>query len=551
MPEQEIFSPVVNSSSTQLDDLVFSKKKSVVSTEENIDEKASDGHQSGVKLLFIMIALMLSIFLASTDETIVATALGAIVDDFGSSGEVTWIAASYLLTMTAFQPLYGKFSDIFGRKITLLFALTLFLIGSIGCGLAPSIIVLIIFRAFAGIGSGGLISLSFIIISDVVPMVQRGVYQGIISATFALANVAGPLLGGVLTDYVNWRWVFYINIPIVVVAAIVIVFLLPKLRGDGSKLNDLVARVDFLGTIILVSGTITLTLGLNWGGRTYPWSSAQVISCIVVGAALLMAFILVEKYYAKEPVIPGRLFTRNAILASVNAFMYCIPFFSTIYYWPLYHQTVQNKTAFEAGLELLPALLGVCSFSVASGLLARRFRSYRPIMRFGSAMILVGVSLMALLRLDITRAELVIYPLLIGGGIGFNIQLSMTCSQLAVAASDAAMITSFISFAQTLGGVFGLAIVGSIYNNVLFTSLTDNLPGENITNLLNKLNNLDSLSSGVREQVIYSYLQAYRTLFLSMIPFCVIGFICTLAFENIPLQNHSETEKVAENPTES
>lgn len=315
-------------------------------------------------------------------------------------------------------------------------------------------------------------------------MVQRGVYQGIISATFAVANIAGPLLGGVFTDYLTWRWIFYINIPIVTVAVGFIVFFLPKLAGDSSGLKQLAARVDVLGTLTLIAGTVTLVLGLNWGGRTYPWSSPQVIACIVVGLAILCAFVLIEKYYAKEPIIPGRLFTRNATLASVNAFMYCVPFFGTIYYWPLYHQTTRDQTASQAGLELLPALLGVCSFSVASGLLARRFRSYRPIMRFGTFMILVGVSLMALLRQDISRAELIIFPLLIGGGIGFNIQLSMTCSQLAVTADDAALITSFISFAQTLGGVFGLAVIGSIYNNVLFDTLTKNLPNTDVIYIL-------------------------------------------------------------------
>ncbi|KAI9298555.1 MFS general substrate transporter [Neoconidiobolus thromboides FSU 785] len=498
-----------------------------------------------------MFSLILSIFLASIDETIVATAINSIVNDFGSNGEVTWIAASYLLTQTAFQPIYGKFSDLFGRKTLLLFCLTLFLIGSIGCGVAINIIMLIVLRAVSGVAAGGLFSLAFIVISDVVPMVQRGLYQGIISATFALANVAGPLLGGLLTDYLTWRWVFYINIPIVIIAGIVIIFSLPKLKLNNSKFKDTIPRIDFLGTILLVVGIILLTLGLNWGGTTYSWSSIQVLLCLIISLVLLTAFIFVEKYYAKEPVIPGRLFTRNSLLASINAFMYCIPFFSTTYYWPLYHQRVQLKSAFDAGLHAFPPLLAVCLCSVASGLLAQQFRTYRPIMRSGSVILLIGISLMALLRKDITQAELFVFPVLIGAGIGFNIQLTLTCAQLAVNASDAAMITSFIASAQTLGGVFGLAIVGSIYNNVLFNSLKHNLPEENITQLLSQLNNLDTLSSTIQKQVTVSYLDAFRTLFLSMIPFCVISLICTLACEDIPLQNHTEAEKVAENSNES
>ncbi|KAI9290915.1 MFS general substrate transporter [Neoconidiobolus thromboides FSU 785] len=486
------------------------------------------------KIVLILVSLILSILIAAIDETIVATALGAITKEFNSGGEVTWIAVAYLLTMTAFQPLYGKFSDLFGRKYCLLFSLALFLVGSIVCGTATNLLVLIVFRGLSGISAGGLMALTFIIVSDIIPIEDRSIYLSLLSGTFALSYVIGPLLGGVFVDYVNWRWIFYINIPIVAVAVALIIFILPNHKTEDN-IKDTLKRIDIFGTLTLVIGIILLVLGLNWGGKEYPWSSPQVIVCLILGLIVLALFVLIEKKYAIEPVIPSKMFTLNAILLNLCGLMLGFSMVVYMYYWPLYHQTVRSSSAIIAGIETLPILVGDCGFAALSGLLVTRFKVYRPFIWSGMMLLIIGNSLMARLSIDMLRFEEILYPLITGIGIGLCIQTCIVGAQVAVKEEHVAIMTAFVNFSITIGGVFGLAIQGSIFNNILVENLKGLLPEINPSLIIESLGYLRSLPPDQYALAIQAYLTAYRTMFLSLIPFSAIGFLCSLFIKHIPL----------------
>ncbi|KAI9290801.1 MFS general substrate transporter [Neoconidiobolus thromboides FSU 785] len=482
---------------------------------DNIVEKNNSTPKlSKSKTTLILISLVLSILVAAVDETIVATALAAITKEFNSSGEVTWIAGAYLLTMTAFEPLYGKFSDLFGRKYCLLFSLALFLIGSIVCGTATNLLVLIIFRALSGVAAGGLIALAYIVVADIIPIETRSGYTSLISGTFALSYVIGPLLG--------------------VVAVALIIFILPNHKTDAN-IKETLKRIDIFGTLTLIIGIILLVLGLNWGGKEYPWSSPQVIVCLILGLIVLALFVLIEKKYAIEPVIPTKMFSRNAIMLNLCSMLFGFSMFVYMYYWPLYHQTIHSSSAISAGIETLPILVGICGFAAASGLIVNKLKFYRPFIWSGMVLLVIGNSLMARLSGNVLRFEEILYPLIIGIGIGLCIQTCLIAAQVAVKEEDVAIMTAFINFSLTIGGVFGLAIQGSIFNNILVENLKGLLPEINPSLIVESLGYLHSLPPDQHALAVQAYLTAYRTMFLSLIPFSALSLILSLFLQHIPL----------------
>ncbi|KAI9293638.1 MFS general substrate transporter [Neoconidiobolus thromboides FSU 785] len=520
--------------------------------ERNEEATEQETHENNIisskwKLITICFGLMLSIFIAAIDENIVATALGGIVKDFKASGDLTWIAASYLLTMTAFQPLYGKFSDIFGRKQAMLFALFIFLIGSIGCGAAPNIIALVVFRAIAGVGAGGLIALPFIIMSDVVPLQQRSAYMGLIQATFAISSVIGPIIGGLFVDYVTWRWVFYINVPISVIAMVVVLFLIPVSKAvSNATLKQKMKRVDTWGTLTLVTGSICIILATNWGGKEYSWGSGAVIGSFVAGIVVMAIFIFIELKVAQEPVIPSHIFTRNVIAGSITTIAFGFTMFTALNYIPLYHQTIHGRSATEAGVQTIPFMFGLSFFAGTSGLITNKTGTYRPIMWLGMTMIVLGNSLYGgLIRSGITLAEEIIYALLLGSGIGLNIQLALVASQASVPDKDAAVTTAFIRYALSIGGVLGLAVHGAVFNNVLAQQLDEILPGIDSKKIMESLESLYQLPSDQLSLALKAYEYSYKMLFVSMIPISVIGLISCLCIQHIPLDRNGSDQKAA------
>jgi len=491
--------------------------------------------------------LFLVIFTAILDHSILAAALGHIVSEFNALSDIAWLPASYMLTTTSLIPLYGKLSDIFGRRVTLITALIIFMIGSIMCGFATSMSMLISSRAFSGIGGGGLIALSIIVISDVVPLDQRSLYLSLTGIFFMIAVTSGPLIGGVISDNFNWRWNFFINIPIGLTALIITYTFLTipnKVESLGAKLK----RVDFIGAITIILSTLLLLLGLNWGGKKYLWSSWQVIIPIITSVILMLFFVFVELKVAIEPLLPRTIFTRNVISANITNLLNGFPFYVSLNYIPIYYQVVHNKNATLSAFELLPMLGCIVFLSALAGFYTSKTGKYRMFNILGTGLILIGVGLGLLIREEVSRLEEIIFIILIGCGYGLCTQNCTILSQAAVKEEDIASVTALLNFTANLGGVLGLAIIGSIYKNALTSFLNSNLPNANLELISSTIEVTNLLTND--ELILYrlSYTQAIRWTYIGMMPFAIISFLASLFLEHIPLNRseiitHNNSEK--------
>ncbi len=493
------------------------------------------------QIMVIMSGLMLGMLLAALDQTIVATALPTIVGDLGGLNHLSWVVTAYLVASTVTTPLYGKFSDIYGRKRTFQFAIVVFLFGSALAGLSQSMIELIAFRGLQGIGAGGLMVLAMTIIGDVVPPRQRGRYQGYMGAVFALASVIGPLLGGFFVDQLSWRWVFYVNIPIGAVALVVtsIVLDLPYTR--------MVHRIDYAGTALLVGAVGSILLAVTWGGTQYAWGSPMVIGLAVVGAALLAAFVAVERR-AAEPVLPLYLF-RNRVFAISTGTMFIVglAMFGGIIYLPLFLQVVGRKSATAAGLLLLPLILGIVCTSITSGRVISRTGRYKAFPVVGMAVMAVGLYLLSTMGPTTTEVTAGAYMVVLGLGLGMVMQVLVLTVQNAVDRRDLGTATGAATFLRSMGGSFGVALFGAVLSNRLAANLADLLPGGRLpagiseSTLRGSPKVILSLPAAVRDPVIDAFARSIDTVFLAAVPIALLGFALTLFLPEVPLRTtHDE-----------
>jgi len=413
------------------------------------------------RVRFVIGSLMLVMLLASLDQTIVSTALPTIVTELGGLEHISWVVTAYLLAVTAVTPLYGKLGDQFGRKIVLQGALVLFLAGSALCGLAQGMTELILFRALQGLGGGGLMVSAQAAIGDVVSPAERGRYSGLFGAVFGVSSIAGPLLGGFMTTHISWRSIFYVNLPLGVIALIVLALVLPS-AGERRR-----HAIDYAGTALLAAGLSAIILLTTFGGTTYPWVSGEIAGLAVLGVACLVAFAFVERR-AAEPILPPALF-RNRVFVVTSAVGLVVGFglFGALTYLPLFQQTVRGLSPTASGLQLLPVMAGLLVTSIASGQIITRTGRYKLFPILGTAVAALGLWLLSSLEATTAPGVAALHMLVLGLGLGMVMQVLVLAVQNAVDYDMLGVATSGATLFRSIGGSFGTAALGAVFTGRL------------------------------------------------------------------------------------
>jgi EmrB/QacA subfamily drug resistance transporter len=480
--------------------------------------------------------LLLAMLLASLDQTIVSTALPTIVGDLGSLDELSWVVTAYLLAATVSMPIWGRLSDLSGRKLLFQTAIVVFLLGSTLSGLAQSLGELIAFRGLQGLGAGGLMTLAMAIVADIIPPRERGRYQGYIQLVFVLASVAGPLLGGLFVDHLSWRWIFYVNLPI---GALALVVISTTLQVPVERKRP---QIDYLGAALLAAGLTLLLLVATWGGRQYAWTSGTLIALALGSLVLLGAFVWQEQR-APEPILPLRLFRDRVFdVVSISLFLTACAFFAAIVFMPLYLQIVTGASATLSGLLLLPLLLGAAASTAVSGRLISRSGRYKVFPIVGLALMALGLLLLASLDATSGRTTACLFVGVFGVGFGLVSQVLVLAIQNAVEPRDIGITTASANLFRALGGSVGVAVFGAIFASRLSDSLTAAVPaGAHVDpdRLQASPAAIRGLPADVQAAIEHAVASSLDTVFLVAAPFAVLALIAVLFLHELPLR-HAE-----------
>lgn len=484
-------------------------------------------------------AVAVTLLLASLGQTIVSTALPVIVRELGGLEQLTWVVTGYLLSSTIVAPIYGKLGDLYGRKIVLQAAIIIFLIGATLSALSPSMTFLIVARAVQGLGGGGLMVVAMTVVADVIPARERGKVQGVFGAVFGVSTVAGPLLGGLFVERLSWQWIFLINLPLGLLALVVIAF---ALKPQTEQLSH---RIDYPGFVLLTGALSSFVIATSLGGSVFPWMSVQIIGLVALSLLLLFGFVLVETK-ASEPVLPLGLFRNNTfVITNSVGFLVGMAMFSTITFLPLYLQVAKGVSPTGSGLQLIPMMAGLILSSTLAGFFMSRTGRYRILPVLSSALLVAGLLLLGLMQLDTPDWQVAAYMLLVGIGIGPINSVGITATQNAVPHDVVGVATASSSMFRQISGAIGVSVFGALFSSGLAGQLGGLLPDEGMSAAFSS-EALAAVPAPVREQILEGFASALHPVFYAGASVGILAFALSLLLRELPLATVLRQEPQAE-----
>ncbi|KAJ7146731.1 iron permease, partial [Mycena epipterygia] len=491
----------------------------------------------------IFMCVMLSQFITALELSVVSTALPTIVNTLHGA-QFVWIGSAYTLCSTAFVPLSGSLAEIFGRKILMFGSILIFAIGSVLCGAATSLNFLIVGRAVQGLGAGGLASLCHIILSDLVPLKERGVFNGLIAISYTVANGIGPVVGGSLAQHGQWRWIFYLNIPICgLTMALVLLFL--NLRTPSGSFATKIKKIDFIGNILVAGSTTSVMIGLTWGGVQFPWSSARILATLILGCLGLVVFVWYEFKIAKNPIVPpGLLATRTALSGFIQTFILFIVLICLLYYMPVYFQACMDASPIASGVDIFGLAFSVAPSALLVGLSIARSHQYRPQMWLSWVLVVIGVGLFTTLHDDSSRAKAIGFQVIAGTGLGMMTAAVFFPILAPLPIESNAQAIALYTFFRNFSNILAVTIGGSVLQNELGKRLPPAFSvqfpqGTAIAYSIIPL--IRTLPEPLKSEIRVAFADSLRVVWQVLIGVSIIGLLASLAMKRLPL--HTDVDK--------
>ncbi|KAL7284393.1 hypothetical protein ACG7TL_001683 [Trametes sanguinea] len=505
-----------------------------------------DGTQTssrGAAFWLSYLAIVASVLLSALDLTAVSVALPTITDELHGGDKFTWVGSAYALSSTAILPLSGNFADIFGRKPVMLVSIAIFCVGSAVAGAAQDMNMLIAARTVQGIGGGSILNLTDIILSDLVPLAERGLYQGVLGLIWSFASGVGPPIGGALAEKASWRWLFYMNLPIAGVAFILVFFFLRVKTPEGSMRAKL-GRVDWLGNAIIIAGSVLAVLGLTWGGAQYPWSSAKVLAPLIIGLITILAFFIYERKIPAEPAIPWEVVSnRTTIAGYIGTTIHGIVSISIIYYLPVFFQACMGASPLRSAVDALPTSLIIAPFALVCGIVVQVTKRYRLIQYIGWILIIVGFGLMTLLAPHSTVAQWVGYQVVVNVGIGLIYSGTVFPVLAPLPVSRTAAALAFYAFTRSFAQTWGITICSTILQNQLKSRLPSDFTSQFPQGLeiaYAAIPSIAGLPEPLRSQVRQAFSQSMATIWEVMIGIAGIGLLSVPLMREVQMQEETD-----------